>query len=133
MNTADSQNFDFDTANLADQLTVVGCAEHLYEHCLKTASTLKEEEAVFYLTLASMVKDFRRNFMKEHFPKVKEQDWCIIKACDALRQRVYESANTSHPNLKEINDIWALVMEHIFGVDMSGCSSCRTDKQEEEE
>lgn len=127
MDNDSGKNFDFDKANLADQLTVVGLSEHLYEHCLKTASTLEEEDAVFYLTIADMAKQFRRGFMKEHFPEVKEQDWCIIKACDALRQRVYESANTSYENLRDINNLWALVMEHIFGVDLSQCIACKED------
>ena len=127
------KSFDFDKANLADQLTVVGLSEHLYEHCLKTASTIEEEEAVFYLTVADMTKEFRRKFMKEHFPEVREQDWCIIKACDALRQRVYESAHTSHEDLQSINNLWALVMEHIFEVDLSGCVACIEDRGENSE
>lgn len=125
----DTKKFDFDNANLADQLTVIGACEHLYEHLLKTSSTLEEEDAVFYLTVADMTKDFRRKFMREHFPEVKEQDWCILKAVDTIRQRVYESANTSHADLKEANDIWALIMEHIFGVDLSQCVSCREDME----
>lgn len=130
MDTNDTQKFDFDNANLADQLTVVGCCEHLYEHLLKTASTLEEEDAVFYLTVADMTKEFRRKFMREHFPEVKEQDWCIVKATSTLLQRVQESANTSYENLRDVNNLWALVMEHIFGVDLSACVSCREDMKE---
>lgn len=125
--------FDFDKANLSDQITVIGNLEHLYMHLLKSASTLEEDEAVFYLTLAQMVKEYRREFMREHFPSVEERDWCVLKAVETVRQRVYESANTSHKNLKEINDIWGLITEHIFGVDMSGCSACKEDKEKNEE
>ena len=127
----DTKKIDFDTANLADQITVIGHAEHLYEHLLKTASTLEEEDAVFYLTVADMTKDFRRKFMREHFPEVKEQDWCILKAVDTIRQRVYESANTSYEDLRDVNNLWALVMEHIFGVDLSSCVACKEDMKKE--
>ena len=130
MDNDSEKKFDFDNANLADQLTVIGACEHLYEHLLKTASTLEEEDAVFYLTVADMTKDFRRKFMREHFPEVKEQDWCILKAVDTIRQRVYESANTSYEDLRDVNNLWALVMEHVFGVDLSACVSCREDKDE---
>ena len=130
MDNDSEKKFDFDNANLADQLTVIGSCEHLYEHLLKTASTLEEEDAVFYLTVADMTKDFRRKFMREHFPEVKEQDWCILKAVDTIRQRVYESANASYEDLRDVNNLWALVMEHVFGVDLSACVSCREDKDE---
>lgn len=125
--------FNFDTANLSDQITVVGNLEHLYMHLLKSASTLEENEAVFYLTLAQMVKEYRREFMREHFPNVGEKDWCVLKAVETVRQRVYESASTSHKDLKETNDIWSLITEHIFGVDMSGCSACKEDKEKYED
>lgn len=128
-----TKTFDFDKANLADQLGVVEELEHAYSHLLKTASTLEEGEAVFYLTTAQMVKDFRREFMREHFPNVEDKDWCLVKAFSAVKQRIYESANTSYKDLKTINELWALVMEHIFGVDMSDCVACTQDKGEENE
>lgn len=122
------ETFDHDAANLADQLTVVGTAEHIYEHARKAASVLPEDKAVFYLTIASMARDFRREFMREHFPDVTELDWCLIKATDTLRQRVYESTDSYEAN-KKINEIWSTMMEHIFGVDLSGCSVCRAEKE----
>ena len=132
MDTNDTQKFDFDTANLADQITVIGEVEHAYYHALKSASSLEEEDAVYYLTVASMLKDFRRCFMREHFPDIKETDWCLLKAIETVRQRVYESTD-SHKDLKEVNDLWSLITEHIFGVDMSGCASCREEMDTEKE
>lgn len=132
-NDQPTNGFDFDKANLADQLSCVGELEHAFMHACKTASTLKENEAVFYMTLAEMIKDYRREFMREHFPKVEEKDWCLIKALEAIRQRVYESANTSYKDLKGINILWAMTMEHIFGVDMSNCVACAEDKGEKDE
>lgn len=133
MTDDEKKGFNFDSANLSDQITVIGNCEHLYYHALKAASTLEEDEAVFYLTLADMVKQFRRDYMREHFPKVEDKDWCILKAIETIRQRVYESSNLSHKNIKEANNIWSMVTEHIFGVDMSGCSSCAEDRKEDNE
>lgn len=125
-------DFNFDTANLADQISVIGFCEHVYDHCCKSAA-VSEDDAIFYMTIASMIKDFRRNFMKEHFPDVKDEDWCLLKAIEQVKQRVYESASTSKKDLKEVNDIWSEVTEHIFGVDMSGCAACKEDKETPQE
>ena len=129
MDTNDTQKFDFDSANLADQISVIGELEHAYFHAIKSASTVEEIDAVYYLTVASMIKDFRRDFMREHFPDIKETDWCLLKAIETVRQRVYESSNSSYKDLKQINDLWSLITEHIFGTDMSGCVSCREDME----
>lgn len=127
------KGFDFDNANLADQITVVGFIEHGYDHCCKAAASSSKEDAIFYMTVADMLQSFRRRFMKEHFPNVKETDWCLLKATEQIRQRVYESAHTSYKDLKEANDIWAVVMEHIFGIDMSSCIQCKEDKETPQE
>lgn len=125
--------FNFDTANLADQISVIGFCEHVYDHCCKSAAVSSQEDAVFYMTIADMIKEFRRRFMKDHFPDVKDEDWCLLKAIEQVRQRVYESTHTSHKDLKEVNDIWSEVTEHIFGVDMSGCVACKEDKETPQE
>lgn len=121
--------FNYDTANLADQISVVGFCEHVYDHCCKSAAVSKKEDAVFYMTIADMIKEYRRNFMKEHFPNIKDEDWCLLKSIEQVKQRIYESAHTSYNDLKGINDIWSEVTEHIFGIDMSGCTACEEDKK----
>lgn len=126
------KGFNFDNANLADQITVVGFIEHGYDHACKAAASSSEEDAIFYMTVADMLQGFRRRFMKEHFPDVKDTDWCLLKALEQIRQRIYESAHTSYEDLKEANDIWSIVMERIFGIDMSGCAQCRSDREDEE-
>ena len=123
------KDFNYDTANLADQISVVGFCEHAYDHCCKSAAVSKKEDAVFYMTIADMVKEYRRNFMKKHFPNVKDEDWCLLKSIEQVKQRVYESAHTSYDDLKGVNDIWSEVTEHIFGVDMSGCTACKEDRK----
>lgn len=130
--TEKKNGFNFDVANLADQITVVGSLEHLYMHACKSASVSEREAAIFYQTIADMAKDFRRRFMKEHFPDVKDEDWCMLKAVEEIRQRVYESAHTSYEDLKDVNTLWSTVTEHIFGVDMSLCRACVEDKKDPE-
>lgn len=125
--------FNYDTANLADQISVIGFCEHVYDHCCKSAAVSSKEDAVFYMTVADMIKEYRRNFMKKHFPDVKDEDWCLLKSIEQVRQRVYESAHTSYDDLKGVNDIWSEVTEHIFGIDMSGCTACREDKNTPQE
>ena len=124
----------FDDANMADLITVVGELEHLYMHCCKAAAVSeKEEDVLYYMTMADMTKAFRRNFMKRHFPFVDDRDWCIIKAADSIRQRVFESCHTRHEDLEDANNLWAELMQHIFGIDMSGCASCAKDREETKE
>lgn len=125
------KTFNFNEANLSDQITVVGELEHIYLHACKSASVSTKEDAVHYMTVAELAKDFRRKFMKRHFPDVDEKDWCLIKTTDAMRQRVYESASTSYEDLKAANDLWSVVMEHIFEIDLSGCAACRSDQGKE--
>ena len=124
----DKPTFNYDTANLADQISCIGELEHAYYHALKSASSVEETDAVYYLTLASMIKDYRRKYMREHFPDIKETDWCLLKAIETVRQRVYESSESSYKDLKEVNDLWSLITEHIFEKDMSGCAVCKADK-----
>lgn len=126
----EEKGFNFDNANLADQITVTGELEHIYYHANKSASVVPKEEAVFYQTVADMTKEFRRDFMRRHFPDVTDEDWCLLKAVETVRQRVYESAHTSYEDLKDVNTLWSTVTEHIFGVDMSLCRACAEDKKD---
>lgn len=128
MTNENDEKFDFDKANLADQITAVGELEHIFYHANKSASVVPKEKAVFYQTVADMTKEFRRDFMRRHFPNVTDEDWCLLKAVETVRQRVYESAHTSYEDLKAVNDLWSIITEHIFGVDMSGCAVCKADK-----
>ena len=129
----EKSGFDFDRANLADQITVVGACQHLYDHACKSASVSTDEEAIFFMTVADMAKQFRRDFSRRHFPSVSDKEWCMLKAVEEIRQRVYESASTSHEDLVAVNSLWATVTEHIFGVDLTDCVVCKADKEEDEQ
>lgn len=123
---------DYDSKNLADRITVVGEAEHLYYHAKKSASTVAgTEQEPFHMVLASKAKKFRRAYMNKYFPNCPDELWCEGKAVEALRQRVYESDEGDAETLKAVDELWALVWGKITGEDLSGCKSCVEDREED--
>lgn len=126
--------FDFKTANIADQATVIGHAEHLLEHALKSAGVKAgTDDEAFFLTLAKMTKDFRRTYMLNHFPNTPDVQWCALKAVEALKQRVYEATDYTAEELRAVDELEQIVVGKITGLDMSGCASCAMDKGKGEE
>lgn len=105
----------------------------MYDHACKSASVSTDEEAIFFMTVVDMAKQFRRDFSRRHFPNVADKEWCMLKAVEEIRQRVYESASTSHEDLVAVNSLWATVTEHIFGIDLTDCVVCKADKEEDEQ
>ena len=117
---------------LSDKITVIGNLEHIYYHAKKSAGVVEDEDKkTFYLTMAQMAKDFRRAYMKRHFPECPDELWCLVKATEAARQRVYEADEGDVEDIEGIDAIWANVMEELTGEDLSGCVSCKADKGEE--
>lgn len=68
--------------------------------------------------------------MKRHFPNCPDELWCLVKATETARQRVYEADEGDVEDIEGIDAIWANVVEELTGEDLSGCSSCREDKEE---
>ena len=123
---------DHKSKTISDKITVIGNLEHIYYHAKKSAGVVKDKEAeTFYLTIAQMAKDFRRAYMKRHFPDCPDDLWCVVKATETARQRVYESDEGDTEDIKGMDNIWAVVMEKLTGQDLSGCSSCREDKEDD--
>lgn len=128
------ETFDFRTANIADQATVIGHAEHLIEHALKSAGVKAgTDDEAFFLTLAKMTKDFRRTYMLNHFPDTPNELWCALKAVETLRQRVYEATDYTAEELRSVDELEQMVVGKITGLDMSGCAVCAMDKGQGEE
>lgn len=67
--------------------------------------------------------------MKKHFPNCPEELWCLGKAIETARQRVYEADEGDSEDLADVDAIWNLVWGRITGEDLSGCSSCRADAE----
>lgn len=118
------------SASLSDKITVCGNLEHIYYHAKKSAAVkIEDKEAeAFFQTVAAMAQDFRRRYMKKHFPDCPEELWCLGKAVEIARQRIYESDEGDTEDISDIDAIWQMVWERITGQDLSSCSACREDK-----
>lgn len=118
------------SASISDKITAVGELEHALYHARKSASVKIEDKEleVFFQTVARMCLDFRRKYMKKHFPDCPEDLWCLGKAIETARQRIYEADEGDTEDLNEIDAIWNTVWTRITGEDLSGCSVCKEDK-----
>ena len=116
---------------LADKISVIGELEHAIYHARKSAGVVEDEDKkTFYLTTAQMFLDFRRAYMKRHFPECPDELWCLVKATETARQRVYEADEGDVEDIEDIDAIWANIMEELTGEDLSDCASCKSDKEE---
>lgn len=118
------------TANISDKITVLGLVEHIRDHALKGAGVKMEdkEAEAFFQTAASMAQEFRRKYMKKYFPDCPEELWCLGKAVEAARQRVYEADEGDSEDINEIDSLWQFIWGRITRQDLSACSACREDK-----
>lgn len=119
-----------ESASISDKITVLGELEHVYYHAKKSAGVKVEDEEAeaFFQTVAVMAQDFRRRYMKKHFPDCPEEMWCLGKAVEIARQRIYEADGGDSEDLNDINNLWSYIWGKITGKDLSGCSNCREDK-----
>lgn len=123
-------SFNHESATISDKITAIGEIEHIVYHARKSASVkVGTEDEIFYQTIAKMATDFRRKYMKKHFPDCPDELWCLGKATEIARQRVYEADEGDTEDMRGIDDIWANVWGKITGRDLSGCSSCKEDKK----
>ena len=120
---------DHESKTISDKITVLGEVEHIRYHALKSAGVKMEDEEdeIFFQTVARMALDFRRKYQKKHFPDIPDELWCLGKAVETARQRVYEADEGDTEDLKEIDAIWATIWGRITGRDLSGCVSCADD------
>ena len=118
------------SASISDKISAVGELEHILYHARKSASVKIEDKELetFFQTVARMTLDFRRRYMKKHFPDCPEELWCLGKAVETARQRIYEADEGDTEDLNDIDAIWNMIWEKITGEDLSGCSNCREDK-----
>lgn len=120
------------SASISDKIMACGEVEHALMHARKAASSKIEDKDLeaFFQIVARMCLDFRRKYMKKHFPDCPEELWCLGKAIETARQRVYEADEGDTEDLNEIDAIWILVWNRITGKDLSSCAACREDKDE---
>ena len=125
-----NMEIDHEGKTISDKITAVGELEHALYHARKSASVKVEDEdqVVFFQTVARMCLDFRRRYMKKHFPDCTDELWCLGKAIETARQRIYEADEGDTEDLSDIDAIWSMVWGKIAGKDVSGCSSCKEDR-----
>jgi len=123
---------DHESKTISDKVTVVGELEHVLYHARKSASVKVEDKELetFFQTVARMTLDFRRRYMKKHFPDCPEELWCLGKAVETARQRIYEADEGDTEDLSDIDAIWNMIWGRICKRDLSGCSSCKEDKND---
>lgn len=124
---------DHHSKTISDKITVVGEVEHVLYHARKSASVKIDnpEDEMFFQTIATMALNFRRKYMKKHFPNCPDELWCLGKAVETARQRIYEADECDTEDLREIDDLWLTIWERITGEDLSDCASCKQDRAEE--
>lgn len=127
------KTFNHDKASVSDKIRLISELEHIRAHALRSAaSTWREEddsESVKYLIIAKRAQRLRRDYMREHFPDLKDPDWCLCKAAATLRQILYEVNDGRPEELKEIDDFVDEIWGQALGMDLSECIACRSDRE----
>lgn len=127
----DKQETKYKTLNTSDHIRVVGELEHIYSHAKRSQQvSAGTDDEVFYQVIANKAKDLRRKYMRTYFPDCDDKLWCLGKATASLRQVGYEADEGHAELLKEMDDLVDSVWGRISGEDLSGCESCRADRQE---
>lgn len=107
---------------------MVGELEHARRHAVMAAASHETEETLPYLMIALHAQQARREFMKKHFD-VEERNWCLIKSAGTLLQLIDELAGGDEDEIRQIKSLVDEIVETATGEDISGCQSCRGDKE----
>ena len=136
-NNETKKTFDHGKASTADKIALLGELQHGRRHCVRAAASAWREEddsdSRQYLIWAKRFQEIRREYMKKHFGKLKETDWCLMKVCAELRSLAYEVCEGDVDELKEIEDLIDEITGKALGMNMSDCLACREDYQSGQE
>ncbi len=129
----DEKTFNHDKASVADKIALIGELEHGRAHCVRAAASVWREdddsESIQYLLWAKRFQEIRREYMRKHFGKLKESDWCLFKVSARLRQLAYEVCEGDVEELKEIEDLVDEITGKALDMDLSDCVACKEDKE----
>lgn len=129
----DEKTFNHNKASVADKIALIGELEHGRAHCVRAAASVWREDddsdSIQYLLWAKRFQEIRREYMRKHFGKLKESDWCLFKVSARLRQLAYEVCEGDVEELKEIEDLIDEITGKALDMDLSGCESCKEDKE----
>ena len=128
----DKKEFNHNKASVADKISLIGELCHARRHALRAATATLEEnddsESTKYLLIAKRAQSIRREYMRKHFGKLKDTDWCLCKAAACLRQIAYEVCEGDAEELREIDDFVDQIWGEALGMDLSECIACRDDR-----
>lgn len=123
----------YNTRNTVDVVALLGELEHTRRHALRasvTASNEENEEKAFsYQMFANKAQRLRRELTEQNFPDLDEKDWCLVKCAACLRQINYETFTGNTEALTEIDSLVDEILELATGEDLSGCATCRDDRE----
>ena len=115
--------------SLADKLTLVAELEHGRHHCIRTMhSTENEDEKFFHKVMAKRLQDARRKAEKK-WADTDELGWCIVKVSTKIKQLNEEVFEDDDELFSEIENIADELLSHHLHEDLTGCKSCREDKE----
>lgn len=121
--------FNYDTANVSDGIALIGELEHVRRHALRSAQlSAGTDDEIFYMVTAKRAQELRRRYMRDHF-EADEKLHCLGKCTAAVRQLAYETDNGDAEFLHEVDELVDSVWGKITREDLSGCESCRQDKE----
>ena len=130
----DEKTFNHNKASVADKIALIGELEHGRAHCVRAAASVWREdddsESIQYLLWAKRFQEIRREYMRKHFGKLKESDWCLFKVSARLRQLAYEVCEGDVEELKELEDLIDEITGKALNMDLSDCVACLEDRQE---
>ena len=124
------ENFDYEHANIADKISLLGELEHAYRHACRSVvvAVVNDDDYIPYQIVAKRAKTLRRKLMAKWF-SLKETDHCLCKVASSLRQLAYEINDGDTKTLKEVDDLADRIWGNALDMDMSGCLACKEDSK----
>ena len=121
--------FDHEVASISDKIALIAELEHIRRHALRSAAvSTNGREITHYLITANQARDNRRALMKEFFPSIRDEDWCLCKSAACLRQLAYEIWDEDAEELRELDNLVDNIWGKALNKDLSGCAACKEDK-----
>lgn len=116
--------------NTLDILWEMAELEHERRHALRTARTTADKDKRFRnLVRAGQAQEYRREI--QHKFDISEEEWCQAKVAMNIKQLAYETFTGDYELFEKLEDFTDDILSDILNEDMSGCSNCRADMDQE--
>lgn len=119
-----------DNLAISDKLSLLGELEHLRAHLVRSAHSSEDgDKKFFYLVKAEQTKKLRRK-LQAKWLSTGELDWCSVKVGSRIKQLNLETLSDDLDLFSEVESLADSVLGEALGIDLSGCVSCRGDKED---